>query len=65
MTEETFVITFKGILFSLLGATEAERVYEEIKLHAENVDHNAILLNEDGGSFVSIEFIQDWDDEEN
>ena len=65
MTEETYVLTFKGVLFSLLGETEAERIYEQIKLHAESVDHNAIVLDKDGGSFISVEYRQDWDEEEN
>ena len=65
MTEEKLVLTFKGILYSFLDETEAGKIYEQVKQYAEKIDHNAIVLDKDGGSFISVEYRQDWDEEEN
>jgi len=65
MNEEKYVLTFKGILYSFLSETEAERIYEQVKKHAEETDHNAIVLDREGGSFISVEYRQDWDEEKN
>ena len=65
MTEETYVLTLKGVLYSFLDETEAEKIYKQVKQHAEKMDHNAIVLDKGGGSFISVEYRQDWDNEEN
>ena len=65
MTEERYVLTLKGLLYSFLDEIEARLIYEHVKKYAEEMNHNAIVLDEDGGSFISVGYRPEWDAEDN
>ena len=55
--EPKYEVTFKGLIYSLVGEDDAFRVIDGIELHLHRANKNAIVL--DGNEFKMVEVVRD------
>ena len=64
MSEEGYQLTPFGFMAGKLGV-DAKHIMEELFDYMKDADFNAIVFEDYVGSFEKVEFVKEWDEEEN